>query len=127
MILSSRAAFPKRAQVTRGAQNAGPFGPNIAMSDHDEWRKHRRIAGPSFTESNNVLVWESTIEIILGYFIKQNRDGKGSIVKVTNFTEVTTQIAHMVFSTAGMYVIWALSMLTGCDSRLRYQSGLGVG
>lgn len=63
---------------------------------------HRRIAGPSFSENNNVLVWESSIEIILGYFIKWNRDGNGSIIRVSDFTEVTTQIAFMVFSTAGM-------------------------
>jgi len=62
---------------------------------------HRRIAGPGFSESNNVLVWESTIEIIMGYFTKWNQDGKGSIVKVSDFMEVTTQIALMVFSTAG--------------------------
>jgi cytochrome P450 len=78
------------------------YGPNLSNTEHDEWRKHRRIAGPSFTESNNVLVWESTIEIILAYFIKWNRDGKGSIVKVTNFMGVTTQIAFMVFATAGV-------------------------
>ena len=78
------------------------YGPNIMSTAHDEWRKHRRLAGPSFTESNNALVWESTLEIILGYFIKWNRDGKGSIVRVSDFTEVTTQIAFMVFSTAGV-------------------------
>jgi hypothetical protein len=72
------------------------------MSEHDEWRKHRRIAGPSFSESNNVLVWESTIGITLGYFTKWNQDGKGSTVEVPNFMEVTTQIAFMVFSTAGV-------------------------
>ena len=77
------------------------YGPSIAIAEQDEWRKHRRIAGPSFSESNNALVWESTIDIILGYFIKWNRDGKGSIIKVPDFTEVTTQIAYMVFSTAG--------------------------
>jgi len=77
------------------------YGPSIGMTEHDEWRKHQRIAGPSFTESNNTLVWESTIEIILGYFIKWNRDGKGSIVEVPDLREVATQIAYMVFSTAG--------------------------
>ena len=54
----------------------------MANGEYDEWRKHRRIAGPSVTESNNVLVWESTIQIILGYIIKWNRDRKWSIVKV---------------------------------------------
>ena len=74
------------------------------MSDHDEWRKHRRIAGPSFTETNNVLVWEATVAVTLGYFIKSNQDGtgKGPVVKVPDFLEVATQIAFMVFSTAGV-------------------------
>ena len=90
-------------------QDAG-YGPNLATSEHDEWRKHRRIAGPSFTESNSVLVWEASIEIILGYFIKWNRDGKGGIVKVSNFMDVTTQIAFMAFATAGGWATWPLSM-----------------
>ena len=82
----------------------GGFGPNLVSSEHEEWRKHRRIAGPSFSEKNNRLVWESSIEVILGYFNKWNRDGKGRVVKVNNFTEVTTQIAFMVFTMAGMPV-----------------------
>jgi len=100
-------AFPKVIQNIKGSQEIA-YGPSIAISEHDEWRKHRKIAGPSFSESNNVLVWESTIDIILGFFTKWNRDGKGSIVQVSDFTEVTTQIAYMVFSTAGMYRAWSL-------------------
>ena len=93
-------AFPKAIRNIKASQEIA-YGPSMALTEHDEWRKHRRIAGPSFTESNNVFVWESTIEIVLGYFNKWNRDGKGSIIKVSDFTEVTTQIAFMVFSTAG--------------------------
>ena len=105
------------------------YGPNILTAGHNEWRKHRRIAGPTFTEGNNALVWESTIEIILGYFLKWNRDGKGNIVKVSDFMEVTTQIAFMVFSTAGMLATYPLGMnwTTDSDFRLRYQCGLGLG
>ena len=83
------------------AIEAVSYGPSIAVTEHDEARKHRRITGPSFTENNNALVWESAIEIVLGYFVKWNRDGKGSIVRASDFIEVTTQIAFMVFSTAG--------------------------
>jgi cytochrome P450 len=101
-ILQDRAAFPKVARIMKTSQEVA-FGPSILMTEHNEWRKHRRIAGPSFTESNNILVWDSAIGITLGYFIKWNRDGKGDIVKVTNFTHVATQIAYMVFSTAGGY------------------------
>ena len=100
-ILQNRRVFPKMVQNLKAFEKAG-YGPNILTTENDEWRKHRRIAGPSFTESNYILVWEATIEIILGYFIKWNRDGKGSIIKVPNFAEVTTQVTYMVFSTAGM-------------------------
>lgn len=87
--------------MIKNSQNFG-YGPSLANSEHDEWRKHRRIAGPSFTESNNILVWESAIEVILGYFLKWNRDGHGGNIKVSNFMEVTTQIAFMVFAIAGV-------------------------
>jgi cytochrome P450 len=99
-VFHSRTAFPKFIRNFKGGQDAA-YGPSIAVAEKEEWRKHRRIAGPSFSESNNVLVWESTVEIILGYFTKWNRDGKGSTVRVPDFTEVTTQVAYMVFSTAG--------------------------
>jgi len=82
----------------------GGFGPNLVASEHDEWRRHRRIAGPSLSESNNRLVWESSVEVVLGYFNKWIRDGKGGIVKVDNFTEVTTQMAYIVFAVAGTSV-----------------------
>ena len=111
----------------RKATQEVTYGPSISTSGHNEWRRHRRIVGPSFSESNNALVWESTIEIVLGYFIKWNRDGKGNVVKVSDFTEVTKQIAFMVFSTAGAYAIWPLSCLTQKDFRFRYQCGLGLG
>jgi hypothetical protein len=108
----------------------GGFGPNLVSSEHEEWRKHRRIAGPSFSEKNNRLVWDSSIEVILGYFNKWSRGGKGRIVKVDNFTEVTTQIAYMVFTVAGMRVECAacLSLTTLLTlARLWYECGLGRG
>ena len=99
-IFQSHTAFPKYSQHNKAAVEIA-YGPSIALTEHDEWRRHRRLVGTSFTERNNAIVWESTIEIILGYFIKWNRDGKGSIVRVPDFTEVATQIALMVFSIAG--------------------------
>ena len=128
-IYHDHSAFPKpMLNVKYGKQ--GGFGPNLVSSEHEEWRKHRRIAGPSFSEKNNRLVWESSIEVILGYFNKWNRDGKGRVVKVDNFTEVTTQIAYMVFTMAGMPVELPpppslTTLLT--FGRLWYDRGLGRG
>ena len=92
----------------------GGFGSNLITSEHEEWRKHRRIAGPSFSEKNIRLVWESSIEVTLGYFNKWNRDGMGRVVKVDNGMELTTQIALMVFIIAGTSVECAppLSLIT---------------
>ena len=72
------------------------------MSDHKEWRKHWQIAGPGFTKTNNILVWEATVGVTLGYFTKWNQDGKRMVVKVPDFLEVATQMAFMVFSMAGV-------------------------
>jgi cytochrome P450 len=103
------------------------FGPNLVVSEHEEWRKHRRIAGPSFSESNNRLVWESSIDIILGYFNKWNRDGKGGIVKVDNFTEVTAQITYMVFTTAGMSLKCVPHTSADRINVVRFWDGRGLG
>ena len=112
-------SFPKYFQDPKTVHKS-VYGPNIVFSEHNDWRKHRRIAGPSFSESNNALVWESTIKIILGYFIKWNQDGKGDIIKVSDFTEVSKQIAFMVFSIAGAYATRLLSSLT------QVTSGFGI-
>ena len=99
-VLQTRTTFTKVIRNLKAVQKV-TYGPSIAATEHDEARKHRRITGPSFTESNNVLVWESAVEVVLGYFIKWNRDGKGSTIRVSDFADVTTQIAFMVFATAG--------------------------
>lgn len=93
-------AFPKAIPNLKAIQQAA-HGPSVSLCEEAEWRKHRRVAGPSFNEKNNALVWESTIAIVLGYFTKWNRDGKGSIVRVSDFTEVTKEISFMVLMTAG--------------------------
>ena len=70
------------------------FGPNLAGSQHEVWRQPLQIAGPSFTEGNDRLVWETTVQVVLDVFKKWNRDGKGSFVIIANFTDVTTQIVY---------------------------------
>jgi len=72
-------------------------------------------------------VCESSVEVVLGYFNKWTRDGKGRIIKVDNFTEVTTQIAYMVFTAAGTLIECAsqLSLTTLLVFvRLWYERGL---
>ncbi|KAJ3223913.1 hypothetical protein HDU81_008834 [Chytriomyces hyalinus] len=44
------------------------FGKNILTTESDEWRRHRKIAAPTFSEQNNALVHESSIQIAHGMF-----------------------------------------------------------
>ena len=97
-IGQSHARFPKPYALFTAMQ---PFGPNILGSEGAEWRHHRRIANPTFNESNNRLVWDTSIETIVGFFNKWTKEGKNTVT-VKDVGEWTEQVALMVFCSAGM-------------------------
>ncbi|EKM52717.1 uncharacterized protein PHACADRAFT_149600 [Phanerochaete carnosa HHB-10118-sp] len=44
------------------------FGGNIIASEGDEWKRHRKVAAPPFSERNNRLVWDETVKIANVFF-----------------------------------------------------------
>ena len=124
-IGQSHARFPKPYAFFAAIQ---PFGPNILGSEGAEWRRHRRIANPSFTEPNNQLVWDTSIETVIGFFNKWIKEGN-STVTVKDVGEWTEQLALMVFCSAGGRPLFSCYRLnaniprvwssprTGCRSR----------
>lgn len=44
------------------------FGGNIVASEAEEWKRHRKICGPSFSEPNNRLVWNETVSVMRDLF-----------------------------------------------------------
>lgn len=44
------------------------FGKNIIVSEGDQWKRYRKIVAPAFSEKNNILVWDATIQIMLDLF-----------------------------------------------------------
>lgn len=44
------------------------FGNNIIASEHDEWKRFKRIWGPLFSEPNNRLVWNETVMVMNDLF-----------------------------------------------------------
>jgi len=80
------------------------FGPNIVASEFDEWKRHRKVAAPSFNEKNNRLVYEETTRIVRELFQSWSADGGGRVVKVENVVELTSTLALMVISAAGMLI-----------------------
>ncbi|KAI0030495.1 cytochrome P450 [Vararia minispora EC-137] len=60
-ITTHRARFPKPLEMY------GPikiFGTNVVTTEGSEWRKHRKIAAPAFSEKNYRMVWGETARIM---------------------------------------------------------------
>ena len=77
------------------------FGPNILTLREREWKKHRVLATPAFSESNLRLVIKST-NMLLGKMIAKwddllNQNPKNPI----NLSIFTTQLTFGVISNAG--------------------------
>ena len=81
-IITSRVKFPK--DIDHYAPLAF-FGPNVVVSEGEEWKKFRKIVAPAFSEvcpaglrsspnpgydcqRNNKLVWDETILVMTGLF-----------------------------------------------------------
>ena len=64
-ITSSRQRFPKPVEMYEGLLF---YGNNIVVSEHDEWKRFRKICGPSFSEPNNWLVWDETVSVLNDLF-----------------------------------------------------------
>jgi cytochrome P450 len=56
-ITSDRKVYPKPLELYR---ILAVYGENVVITEGDEWRKHRRIVGSSFNETNNKLDWEQS-------------------------------------------------------------------
>lgn len=97
-IFTNRTAFPKPWKKY-GALSL--FGPNIIVSEDEEWKRHRKIVAPSFSEKNNLMVYQETTKIILGLFEHWEEQGHVESVTVPNMADVTFEIAMMVIAAAG--------------------------
>lgn len=95
-ITTNRARFPKPLQQYKILTF---FGSNIVVTEADEWKRHRKISAPSFSERNNRLVWDETINIV-----KELSDdvwrGKNEVT-MDNIVDLTVPIALFVIGVAG--------------------------
>ncbi|KAJ3238574.1 hypothetical protein HDU78_003425 [Chytriomyces hyalinus] len=88
------------------------YGKNIVTVEGDEWRRHRKIAAPTFSEQNNALVHESSIHIANQMFASWEKnsitakDGKQSYR--VNTSDDMMEFALSVISSAafGIDIPW---------------------
>jgi len=95
-VTSARTRFPKPA---REYELVAFYGRNIVVSEGEEWKKYRKISAPAFSDRNNRLVWDETVQIMNGLFNDVWR-GKDTI-SVDNVVEITVSIALFVIGAAG--------------------------
>ncbi|KAI0322882.1 hypothetical protein OF83DRAFT_1091052 [Amylostereum chailletii] len=70
------------------------YGKNLVSTEGAEWKRHKSIASPAFSESNNSLVWTETIRTLDQWFseldvtFKDNATSTASIDIVARMTQV---------------------------------------
>ncbi|TDL22808.1 614/534 cytochrome P450 [Rickenella mellea] len=95
-ITSTRALWPKPVERYQGLKL---FGSNIVVTENDEWKKHRRVANPAFSERNNRMVWEETVKIVNDMFDNDWRDR--AEIEVDHCVNITLKLALLVIGSAG--------------------------
>ena len=104
-MASSRPTFPKPIELY---VTLLLFGGNIVASEHDEWRKHRKVASPAFNERNSALVFQETTRIVMNLFQMWKEQGTGDIVAIPDMTDTTFELALQVIASAafGYSIAW---------------------
>ncbi|OBZ67844.1 hypothetical protein A0H81_12320 [Grifola frondosa] len=95
-VTSSRARFPKPLEPYKVLSF---FGSNIVVTEGDEWKRQRKIAAPAFSERNNRLVWDESVNIVLDLF--ENVWGTQDNITVNHIVDLTVPIALFVIGIAG--------------------------
>ncbi|KAI5119153.1 hypothetical protein M0805_005232 [Coniferiporia weirii] len=95
-ITSSRAKWVKPVEQYGLSMQ---FGRNVAAIEGDEWKKHRKIVNPAFSEPNNKLVWDEAVRITLD-MINNAWENKAEVF-VENAVDITLPVALLIIGSAG--------------------------
>lgn len=104
-VALNRPNFPKPVQFYT---TLSLFGRNIVASEHDEWRKHRKVASPAFNERNSAFVFQETTRVVLGLLQMWEERGKGDMITIPDMTDTTFELALQVIASAafGYSIAW---------------------
>ncbi|KIJ37613.1 hypothetical protein M422DRAFT_177891, partial [Sphaerobolus stellatus SS14] len=107
------------------------YGPNIIASEGHIWKKHRKIAAPTFSEANlmlqrnNKLVWDETIRIVSD--MMNSWGPQSSEILINNCVQdITLPVALMVISAAafGRRVSWAEESMVAPNHVISFRTSL---
>ncbi|KDR75779.1 hypothetical protein GALMADRAFT_248468 [Galerina marginata CBS 339.88] len=122
-ITSSRARFPKPVFQY---EILTFFGRNIVASEGEEWKKYRKISAPAFSDRNNKLVWDETVQIMVGLFDEVWRDKDE--ISVHHCVEVTLPIALFVIGVAGFgrKISWHDDVVIPAGHQMTFKDSLHI-
>ncbi|KZT71521.1 cytochrome P450 [Daedalea quercina L-15889] len=95
-VTSARTRFPKPLHQYKILTF---YGSNIVVTEGDEWKRHRKISAPSFSERNNRLVWDETM-LIVQELAEELWKGRREVA-VDNIVDLTVPMALFVIGVAG--------------------------
>lgn len=99
-VCSRRSDFPKPTAVY---ENISIFGQNVVSAEGHDWRRHRKVTSPSFTEKANAMVFlESLHQVQTMLRIREAQPGSSSSnIRIDNLSMDSNRIAMHVISKAG--------------------------
>ena len=100
-ITNRRNDFPKPLEVYGSLRI---YGENVVTVEGHQWRHHRKIVSPPFTERNNHLVWSETLDqcqAMIDAWLRSDKEGSKSIKTVA---EDAMRLSLHVISRAGFGV-----------------------
>lgn len=104
-ITSRRDAFPKPLASYRILDI---FGRNVVTTEGIEWREHRKISAPSFTEKNNALVFAESCNQAQGMLRRWlGPEGKGNVTLEEAPTDTMRVALHIISRIGfGVRLLW---------------------
>ncbi|ORY30708.1 cytochrome P450 [Rhizoclosmatium globosum] len=80
------------------------FGDNLVSTEGVDWKRHRKIVAPAFSEQNNILVHAASTRIAQEMFASWDRNKTGPRVQVS---KDMTKFALAIISSAGFGIEFA--------------------
>jgi cytochrome P450 len=97
-ITTRRNDFPKDIHIYTSIDI---YGKNVVSTEGSEWRRHRKLTSPPFTEKNNHLVWTETLDqtqTMLHTWLGKDETGNRTIERIM---DDTMRLSLHVISRAG--------------------------
>ena len=100
-ITQRRADFPKALEVYESLR---VFGMNVVVTEGADWRHHRKIVSPPFTEKNNHLVWKESLDQAQAMASSWFAPGKDRSKTIRTLADDAMRLSLHIISRAGFGV-----------------------